>query len=158
AMRHPAKRHPDTLAVPLGHGEAIAEIWEAKLPGSTARAYLLGHDAMFDRDGIYGDKNGDFGDNLARYAFLSRGALRLCSALDFPPDVVHVHDWQASLVPIYMNTLEAHAFGRAASVLTIHNMGYQGWFDKNDYPETQLPWELFHSRGIEAYDKINLLK
>src|SRR5262245_18515616 len=55
AMRHPAKRLPDPLAVPLGQGEAIAAIWEAPLPKSTARAYLLEHNAMFDRDGIYGD-------------------------------------------------------------------------------------------------------
>jgi starch synthase len=158
AARYPAVRLPMSLAVPLGRGEAWAAVWESRLGRSTARAYLLEHNAMFDRDGIYGDKGGDFGDNLARMSFLSRGALRLCGPLGFEPDIVHVHDWPTSLVPVFMNTLEAGAFRRAASVLTIHNLGYQGWFDKSELYQTQLGWDVFHERGLEAYDKINLLK
>jgi starch synthase len=157
-QRHEATRLPMSLAVPLGRGDAWASVWEAKLGRGDARAYLLEHDAMFDRDGIYGDKKGDFGDNLARYAFLSRGALRLCEALDFSPDVVHVHDWPSSLVPVYMNTLERGRFGAAASVLTVHNLGYQGWFGKEGLPQTRLGWDVFNPRGLEAYDSINLLK
>lgn len=156
--RHAATQLPISLGVPLGDGEAWAGVWEAKLGRGDARAYLLEHDAMFDRDGIYGDKDGDFRDNLARYAFLSRGALRLCDALGFSPDVVHVHDWQSSLVPVYMNTLEHGRFGAAASVLTVHNLGYQGWFGKAGLPQTGLGWDLFNPRGLEAYDSINLLK
>jgi len=52
---------------------------------SDVTVYLLEHDALFDRDGIHGDKAGDFGDNLARYTFLSRGALRLCETLGKSP-------------------------------------------------------------------------
>jgi starch synthase len=156
--QHPATRLPTPLAIPVGLGEAWAAVWEAPLAKGAARAYLLEHDALFDRNGIYGDKNGDFEDNLARYSFLSRGALRLCASLGFLPDVVHVHDWPTALAPIYMNTLEAGPFRHTASVLTIHNLGYQGWFDKNELYQTQLGWELFHARGLEAHDRINLLK
>jgi starch synthase len=156
--RFAAEALPDPLAVPVGRGEAWASVWEAPLGKTGARAYLLEHDAMFDRDGIYGDKQGDFGDNLARYTFLSRGALRLCSYLGWEPDVVHAHDWQTGLVPIYLNTLEARSLGQAASVLTIHNMAYQGWFGKEQLYQTQLGWEMFHARGLEAFDRINLLK
>lgn len=158
AARYPAVKLPVTLAVPLGTGEAWAAVWETRLGRSTARAYLLEHNGMFDRDGLYGDKTGDFRDNLARFSFLSRGALRLCTQLGFEPDIVHVHDWPTSLVPVYMNTLEVGAFRRAASVLTIHNLGYQGWFEKRELPQTQLGWDVFQTRGLEAYDKINLLK
>jgi starch synthase len=154
-----ARRLPTPLAVPVGHGQAWGSVWETRLPASSARAYLLEHDELFDRRGIYGDAQGDFGDNLARFTFLSRGALRLCSLLDFEPDVVHVHDWQTSLIPLYLDTLEAHsAAGRAASVLTIHNMGYQGWFNKSELYQTGLGWNVFHARGLEAFDRINLLK
>lgn len=157
--RHAASQRPEPLAVPVGHGTAWASIWETRLAKSEATVYLLEHDALFDRDGIYGDRAGDFGDNLARYSFLSRGALRLCETLDWIPDVVHVHDWQSSLVPVYLDTLEARSrLGGAASVLTIHNMAYQGWFKKDELYQTGLGWEVFHPGGLEAHDSINLLK
>jgi starch synthase len=120
---------------------------------------MLEHDALYDRDGIYGDKSGDFGDNLARYSLLSRGALALTRYLGFTPDVVHAHDWQTALAPIYLNAFEAGTpLGAAASIFTIHNMGYQGWFPKDQLFQTQLGWDQFHSRSLEAHDSINLLK
>ncbi len=157
--RFAAERLPEPMAVPVGHGEAWCAVWEASFSRSDARVYLLEHDRLYDRDGIYGDAGGAFGDNLARYALLSRGALRLCQALDFVPDIVHVHDWQAALVPIYLRTLEAESpAASAATILTIHNMGYQGWFPKGELYQTQLGWDVFHSRALEAFDSINLLK
>src|SRR6185312_705476 len=107
SKRHAAERHPAPLAVPVGLGEAWCAVWETRFSRSEAKVYLLEHDALYDRDGIYGDAKGAFGDNLARYALLCRGALRICEAEGFFPDVVHVHDWQASLVPIYLRTLLA---------------------------------------------------
>ncbi len=163
AKKHAAEQLPAPLAVPHAGGEAWCGVFTTRLdPGKgrgSAQAYLLEHDALYDRDGIYGDKNGDFGDNLARYSLLSRGALRLCDYLDFSPDVVHVHDWQTSLVPIYMDTFERHArAGRAASVLTIHNLAYQGWFGKDRLWQTGLGWDAFFDSGLESFDAINLLK
>ena len=159
SKRFPAERLPAPLAVPVGLGEAWCAVWEARFSRSSARVYLLEHDALYDRGGIYGDAGGDFGDNLARYALLCRGALRLCEAQGFVPDIVHAHDWQAALVPVYLNTLESRsAAGSAASILTIHNMGYQGWFGKGQLFQTQLPWSEFHARSLEAHDSINLLK
>lgn len=152
------------LGVPLGTGEAWVGVLETHLdsgvPGMPGpRVYLLEHDALYDRNGLYGDSNGDFGDNLARYSLLSRGALQLCHAQGFWPDVIHAHDWQAALVPLYLNTVEwGTQLGRAASVLTIHNLGYQGWFKKDLLPVTGLGWDVFHLHCLEAYDTINLLK
>jgi starch synthase len=153
------RRLPTPLGVPMGYGEAWGSVWQTRLPASSAQIYLLEYNQLFDREGIYGDANGDFGDNLARFAFLSRGAIRLCSVIDFEPDVVHAHDWQASLIPVYLDTLEADsAAGGAATVLTIHNLGYQGWFDKGSLYQTGLGWDVFHAGGLEAFDRINLLK
>src|SRR5215510_1578725 len=125
AAAKPARRLEAPLGVPLGGAEAWAAVWETTLPGADAggtgvRVYLLENNVLFDRGGIYGDAGGGYGDNLARFTFLSRGALQLCRSLDFAPDVVHVHDWPTSLVPIYLDTVEAGTLlGRAASVLTI---------------------------------------
>ena len=157
--KHAAERLAAPLAVPVGHGEAWCSVWETRFPRSDARVYLLEHDALFDREGIYGPAGGAYEDNLARYTLLSRGALSLCRYLDFTPEIIHVHDWQTGLVPIYLNTLEARTpLGDAASVFTIHNMGYQGWFPKSELWQTQLGWDVFHARSLESHDSINLLK
>src|SRR3954468_14307215 len=105
--KHEAERLPTPLAVPLGAGQAWCSIWESRFPRSDARVYLLEHDALYDREGIYGGAEGGFGDHLARYTLLSRGAASLCRQPDFPPDVIHVHDWQTALLPVSLNTLEA---------------------------------------------------
>src|SRR5262245_52992139 len=60
------RRLPDPLGVPIGHGEAWGAAWETRLPESSVRSYLLEYNGLFDREGIYGDARGDFGDNLAR--------------------------------------------------------------------------------------------
>jgi starch synthase len=157
--KQPASRLPAPLAVPLGRGEAWCAVWEARFSRSDARVYLLEHDALYDRDGIYGDAGGGFGDNLARYSLLSRGALRLCDYLGFVPDIVHAHDWPTALVPIYLRTLEAGSpAAAAASVLTIHNMGYQGWFDTGELYQTGLGQTELYAGGLEAGGRINLLR
>ena len=164
-MGRPAERLLPPLRVPMGGAESWGAVWDAALPkppgaaAPPARVYLLENNVLFDRGGIYNDANGDFGDNLARFTFLSRGALELCALTDFVPDVLHAHDWPAALVPVYVNTLYAGTpLGRTATVLTIHNMGYQGWFDKEELPTTGLGWDVFHAQGLEAFDRLNLLK
>src|SRR5437764_1056881 len=76
--KHPAEQLPAPLAVPLAGAEAWCGVFTTRLDRGkgqgSAWAYLLEHDALYDRDGIYGDANGDFGDNVARYSLLSRGA------------------------------------------------------------------------------------
>src|SRR5262245_32868861 len=63
--KHPAKPLDPVLIVPMGGGDAYGGILESTLPQSTAKVYFLEHDSLYDRDGIYGDSRGDFGDNLA---------------------------------------------------------------------------------------------
>ncbi len=159
AMKFAASQLPAPLGVPVGYREMFCSVWETALPQSQAKVYLLEHNEYFDRNGVYNDANGDFGDNLSRFTFLSRGALRLCGYLDFWPDVIHVHDWPTALTPIYLNTTDSHSkLGGAATVLTIHNMGYQGWFNRDEYFVTGLPYSEFHENSLETYGRLNLLK
>jgi starch synthase len=164
--KHPAKPLDKVLVVPLGVTQAYGGVLETTLPrareGGTsepAKVYFLEHDELFDRDGIYGDSRGDFGDNLARFTFLSRGALELCRLLDFVPDVIHVHDWPTALLPVYLNTLERDGpLRHAATVLTIHNLAYQGWSRGGDLYLTGLDQDTYLNGGLERAGSINLLQ
>ena len=147
------------LGVPTGEGELWCAVRHTTYPNSGFPVYFLEHDALYDRNGLYGDEHGVYGDNLLRFTLLSRGALQFCHYMNWYPDVIHVNDWQTSLIPAYLNTIERHSpLGQAATLLTIHNLGYQGKFSSESFPVTVLPWELFTYLGFEAYNQINLLK
>lgn len=157
-IRYKTHRHPAPLGVPLGDGTQWCAIVEPQMPPNQGPIYLLEHNQYFDRPGIYGNPY-DYADNLDRFTFLSRGALQLCKAKDFYPDVIHAHDWHTGLLPVYLNTLERTGqLGRAATIFTVHNLGYQGWFDSAGLPFTHIPWSEFRMRSLEAYGKINMLK
>ncbi|MBV8878823.1 MAG: glycogen synthase, partial [Planctomycetaceae bacterium] len=110
------------------------------------------------RGGLYGNGNGEFGDNPARFVFLMRGALDFLSQLKKKFDIIHVHDWQTGLVPLYVKTLYSDRFPRARSVLTIHNLAYQGRFWKGELPMTGIGWHRFTFTDLEHYDDLNFLK
>ena len=84
---------------------------------------------LFDREGLHGTAAGDFPDNALRFATLVRGALAATRALDWRPDVIHAHDWQGSLAPVYVGGgYEGEWATPPATMLTIHNLAYQGVF------------------------------
>src|ERR1019366_3648908 len=156
-------RHAAPLGVPLGGSEMWASVMETTLPGTDVPVYLLDHERLFGRGYLY-DPPGSFApDNLIRFAFLSRGAIQLCKHLGWTPDVFHVHDWPSALVPIYLNTeldgMDAQgALGRAASVLTIHNLAHQAKFSARDLPSTHVPWSELRPDGLEDFGGVNPLK
>ncbi len=160
------KKHATTelagpLAVPMGWGMELCAVHRAELPASPSPVpvYLLDHPGFFDRDGIYADSQGGFGDGLERFGFLSRGTLELCRYLGFEPDVFHVHDWHTSLVPGLLATQARETpLGRAASVLTIHNMGYQGWFGRADAWKVGLQGDAPERLGLVTHGSLNLLR
>jgi starch synthase len=154
-----ARRHASPMAVPLGGEEVWCAVWETCLPGSDVPVYMLDHQGLFARNYVYDPPGGKAPDNLARFTFLSRGSLVLCKHLDWYPDVVHCHDWQTALIPIFLNTLERDSpLGAAASVLTIHNLAYQGWFDAGELPVTQLPGSELRPDGLESMGGLNVLQ
>jgi starch synthase len=116
--------------------------------------------ALYARNGLYGDRGGDFGDNHVRFAVLSCAAFTIARRV-FRPDIIHCHDWQASLVPVYLKTAFRHdpTFHGIKTMLTIHNMGYQGQFRAGAIRDIGLdPADVFHINGIEYFGDINLLK
>jgi len=128
--------------------------------GKKCKVYFVDHDFYFNRPGLYGDGNGDYTDNLDRFSFFSRRVLEIIKALKVKPDIVHCHDWQTGLVPVYLRSLYASDpfFKNTRSVITIHNIGYQGIFQKEEFPKLGLDWGYFTMDRLEFYDRINLLK
>ena len=123
-------------------------------------AYFIECDEFFDREELYGTPLGDYTDNASRFIFFSKGVLETCKALHFQPDVIHCNDWQTGLIPLYLKTLYASDpfFRGTASLLSIHNLGYQGLFPATEMPLTGLGKELFSPEGIEFYGRMNFLK
>ncbi len=147
------------LGVPLGVAEEWCGLHVARLPGSPVDVYFLEHERLYGRDGVYGTRaEPDFHDNVRRFALLCRGALQLAKATGWTPDVVHAHDWPAALAPVLLNSVEAAHFPRTGSVLTLHNVGYQGFYAKDQFWQLGLPWELYHGAGFEFYGALNLLQ
>lgn len=136
--------------------------------GKTYTGRLYGHesavfircDGFFDRPELYGTPEGDYPDNAERYVFFSRGVLEAARALRFRPDVIHAHDWQSALIPLYIKTLYRNDeyFKATKTVFTIHNLGYQGLFPGESLPVTGLPPDVFNPEGIEFYGMLNFLK
>jgi starch synthase len=154
----PLENRPYPLGVPVGVQTYQAGVESGRLPGSSVRVHLLRYDLFFDRDGLYGTGWGDYTDNLTRFVFLCRGAMELARALGERPDVFHAHDWQTGLVPVYARALYGGAFAHARSVLTIHNMAYQGVFPAATFPATGLDWARFNWEELEFWGQVNLLK
>ncbi|MCX5892564.1 MAG: glycogen synthase, partial [Deltaproteobacteria bacterium] len=121
--------------------------------------WFVGRDEFYERSQLYGTPRGDYFDNLERFAFFSAAVLPVCRAMEFKPDLIHCHDWQSSLVPVYLKNHWVWEDLRAAkTVLTIHNLAYQGLFPRGQFPRLGLDRSLFNMDGLEFYDQINLLK
>lgn len=124
--------------------------------GDNARAVLVDCPPLYDRAGIYFENGHDYPDNPTRFAFLSIAALEFAAAQPEAPSIVHIHDWQTGLAPIYARRYFAPP--RVPFVLTIHNLAYQGMFDKAWVPRLGLGWEDFTVDGFEFYDQLSFLK
>lgn len=122
--------------------------------------YFIDNPTFFDRPGLYGDAGGDYEDNAARFGFFCRAVLHLLRGLDWRPDVLHLNDWQTGLIPLLLKTeLAEEPFYRPiASLLTIHNLGYQGTFPPAALRTLGLDPSLYTIDGIEFYHQISLLK
>ena len=128
--------------------------------GKNIKVYFIENDAYFNRDGLYGEKTGDYKDNLERFSFYCKRTLTLLKEINFKPSIIHCHDWQSALVPIYVKTIYAQDdfYKNTKTIFTIHNIGYQGLFAKDEYPKLGLDWNLFNMEMLEFFDRINLLK
>ncbi len=121
--------------------------------------YFIEYPPFFDRDALYGTKEGDYADNAERFALYSRAVLEAVKILGVP-DLFHCHDWQSALVPVLLRNLYAEdpSLHGVGVVYTIHNIGYQGLFPPDTLPLLLLPWDLFTIRKMEFFGKVNFLK
>lgn len=158
-------RYPDLkpanwrFDVPLGTGTVGGEFWRLKVtPRLTI--WFVDQPHFFDRAGIYNENQVDYADNAARYLFFCKAALVLARHLPRPPQIVHVHDWPTGPLPMLLQ--HARATGTwpqpPKTVLTIHNLAYQGWFPPSQWPLANLPAEWFHTNSAEAWGQFNFLK
>ncbi len=126
---------------------------------SGVRFYFVDYPPYFDRDALYGTPAGDYPDNAERFALFSRAVLEASKILGVP-HVFHGHDWQSALLPVLLRTVYAEdpAFRDAATVFTIHNVGYQGLFPPETLPLLMLSWDLFTMSRMEFFGQVNFLK
>ena len=158
AHRLKAALAPWTLSV--GGRSHEVSLWQGALPNVNIPVYFLEQPRLFDRDGLYQDRGGDFPDNLERFSVFSLATLEAIKRLGWTPDILHCHDWQTALICAHRGlTLANDPFWRASrTVLTIHNLAYQGLFARELWPLTGLPDEAFRMEGLEFYGKIDCLK
>lgn len=130
------------------------------LIGKDIKVYFIENYAYFNRDGLYVNSDGDYKDNLERFSFFCSRGLDLLKEIDFCPDILHLHDWQGSLAAVYLKNLYSsqNFYKRIKCLLTIHNIGYQGIFAKEEFTKLKLDQKLFSVNGLEFYNKVNLLK
>ncbi len=148
-----------TVKVMVGTKEVAGEIHTVKV-AQNVDAYFISQPKYFDREELYQTVDGDYPDNSERFVFFSKAAIALLEQLNENFDIVHCHDWQSALVPVYLKTLyrDHKKLAKIKTVLTIHNLGYQGVFWHLDMPLLGLGWEYFTFDKLEFYGKINFLK
>jgi starch synthase len=152
------------VAAPLGPGRGREmRVYEAALGeghGRRPRVCMLEDAPLFDRDGIYGGARGGFADNALRFAAMSSGALGVAArAWDGAlPDVVHAHDWHGAPAVVYARTMRGAEWSRVPTVLTIHNLAYQGIADADEREALGLPAEAWDTGWARHEGRVNLLK
>ena len=148
------------VAVAAGQVETWVKFYEAPLPQTDIPVYFIDHELCYGRDGIYGTKvEPDFHDNPYRAAVLCHGACQVCRLLGGYPDRMQAHDWFCALVPVLLKHVCRNGyFAHTASLFTIHNLGYQGVYGKENFPALGLDWNLYYGAGLEHNGAINLLQ
>lgn len=153
-VHHGVQRGPKDVSVELGAEHIGGKVYLSQLPGGV-RVYLVGCDRFFDRDGLYGPPRDVYGDNHQRFAFFCRAALEVVRRFHLHPDVIHCHDWQTALVPVFS---EQDFSGYFSTLLTIHDSSYQGRFPKDVLPSIGVAWDFYAMDGLEYYGDVNFLK
>ena len=157
--RFPIRKTHAHVEVTLNAKQIPADIWELQDPRGV-RYLFLECDEYYDREHLYGTPEEDYADNSERFVFLARSAIEFALAERIRYDVFHSHDWQTALMPVYLRTLYAGEplMEQSASVLTIHNLGYQGIFWHLDMPLVGVGWQFFTPKHMEFHGKVNFLK
>jgi starch synthase len=141
------------FSIPLGEEVHDVAIFERHGPDGT-QWLLVQNDAFFGREGLYGDSEGAYPDNAARFILFSKAVVELACRLQPSPEVLHLHDWHTALVPMIIRDKQLPL----KTVLTLHNVQHQGSFWAFDFALTNLSHGWFREDGLEFFGQMNLLK
>lgn len=152
----------DPFTVPIGHRVEVGRLWEATKGTDGPRVLFLENADHFGRAGVYGEGGEDYPDNHLRFSFLAAAAVQLLPEIapGPAPVLLHMHDWHTALAVVYLRTLGmGDPFAdQVATVLSVHNGGFQGHFPREMLAEVGLPIELYHLDFMEWYGRANVLK
>jgi len=152
-----------TFEVPIGRKKVPGTFLRSSLPGDggiEVPVYLVENHDYFDRPELYTERGRDYKDNCERFVFFARAVLEAIPRLHLGTELVHAHDWTSALVPAYLKTTlrGVPPFDSLVSMLTIHNIAYQGSFWHWDMELTGIDWKYFNWRQMEFYGNLNFLK
>ncbi|MBP8626337.1 MAG: glycogen synthase GlgA [Syntrophorhabdales bacterium] len=157
-QRFPLRYKNYKISCPISVVYVDGEIVESEYDGVTA--YLVEQEDYYNRDYLYSTPDGDYQDNAVRFIFFSKSILEAIKVTGYIPDVLHCNDWETAMVPVFLRTLykDDPALRDIATLLTIHNMGYQGIFWHYDMHLLNIGWEYFTPDYLEFFGNINFLK
>ena len=141
------------FSLPVGDSLQPVNVFERTQPDGQ-QILLIHNEALFGRPGLYGTAGATYPDNALRFIFFSRAIVELAKRLEPSPQILHLHDWQTALVP----ALVAEQQLPFRTVLSLHNVAYQGSFPMADFACTNLPSHWLTHQGFEFYGSMNLLK
>jgi starch synthase len=145
------------LRIVTGRHEYQVDVWRTRLPGSATPVFLVESEALYARPTLYTNDP----DEHRRFLVLTRAALECCRRMNFHPHIVHSHDWHAGFAPLWLRSTYRSdpVFAGTKSVLTIHNIGYQGGFSASDVADLDLGPDVYllHQDDLKA-GSINALK
>lgn len=147
----------------IGEKTAKFKIKQCRLSDSDTEYLFLENKDYFDRDELYANKKTgqDYEDNDERFILFARGVLETIKALNWKPDLIHCNDWQSALIPAFLKTIlaEDQIFGKTSTLLTIHNIAYQGNFPRSTFDKLGLDRGLFYPLSpFEYWGGVNFLK
>lgn len=157
---HEIKTTNVSFEIQIGDRLVAGKLLEAVLPDSQVKVFLVEQPGYFNRETFYGQSGKDFPDNCERFTFFCRAVLESLIQMDTAPDLIHLNDWQTGLIPAFLKTDYNHhsCFEKTRTLITIHNLAYQGLFDYEKMAVAGLPAEYFNWRQVEFHGKMNLLK
>jgi starch synthase len=147
-----------SLTIPFNNHNRFAGVVDGGVRDGVQH-YFIDCPELFDRKELYGPNGAEYPDNAERFGLFCRAVIEASKQLGVP-DVFHVHDWQAALIPVYLRTtyLADQDLLVAATVLTIHNAAFQGLFPPSTTEQLLFPWDVFTMDKLEHYDRFNFLK
>lgn len=150
----------EPFVVSLGARRETVRLLTPRTPAPGARIYFIEHDELYDRPKLYGDAKGDYPDNPLRFGLFALASVMAIPMITDGPVLLHAHDWHAALALTFLRTRFAddERYRRVATVLSVHNAGYQGHYPPSVMGQLGLPGELFNWRQVEWYGKVNFLK